>query len=75
MMETITECLQTAEEDKSIHAVLLRNNGDHFCSGIDYSEIIDCTSEHEIKSKASEICRAIRYALYFSSMFRLNYMS
>ena len=75
MMETITECLQTAEEDKSIHAVLLRNNGDHFCSGIDYSEIIDCTSGHEIKSKASEICRAIRYSLYLPSMSKLDYLS
>ncbi|XP_065064313.1 chromodomain Y-like protein 2 isoform X2 [Rhopilema esculentum] len=60
MMETITNCLNKAECDPSISAILLKNNGDHFCSGIDYSELIDCKDKQAYKAKANELCSAIR---------------
>ena len=64
MMETITNCLNKAECDPSISAILLKNNGDHFCSGIDYSELIDCKDKQAYKAKANELCSAIRYVAY-----------
>ena len=60
MMETITNCLYNAQRDPSVHAVIIRNNGDHFCSGIDYSELIDCTDKQEYRVKGTELCAAIR---------------
>ena len=61
MMETIANCLATAQQDPSVNAVVIRNNGDHFCSGIDYSELIDCSDKQQHKSKVTELCSAIRY--------------
>ena len=60
MMETIANCLNKANNDSSVHAVIIRNNGDHFCSGIDYSELIDCSDKQEYKAKVAELCAAIR---------------
>ncbi len=59
MMDTIDHCLQTAQKDKETRAVLIRNNGDHFCSGFDYSELIEC-DEREYKKKCTEFCNSIR---------------
>jgi len=60
MMETIANCLATAQQDPSVNAIIIRNNGDHFCSGIDYSELIDCSDKQQHKSKVMELCTAIR---------------
>ena len=60
MMETISNCLNNAQNDESVHAVIIRNNGDHFCSGVDYSELIDCTDRQEYRAKVTELCAAIQ---------------
>lgn len=59
MMDTLTQCLQAAQNDSSVRAVVLKNNGDHFCSGIDFSELIECDEKH-FKSRATEICASVR---------------
>ena len=60
MMETIANCLKNTQTDDSVHAVIIRNNGDHFCSGIDYSELIDCTDRQEYRAKVVELCAAVQ---------------
>lgn len=60
MMETIASCLSKSHKDPAIQSVIIQNNGDHFCSGIDYSELIDCTEKQEYKAKGAELCAAIK---------------
>eukprot|EP00794_Sanderia_malayensis_P018884 gene18884-20785_t len=59
MMGSLMQCLQSAQKDAEISAVLLCNNSDHFCSGVDYSELIEC-DDKQYKEKATEICNSLR---------------
>ena len=60
MIESLTACLEDAGQNSSIKAVLIRNNGDYFCSGIDYSDLIECGSEKFYRQKATELADAIK---------------
>jgi len=60
MLESLRECLVKATKNSEVKAVLLTNNGNYFCSGIDYTTLVNCSDDKEYKSLASELVSSIR---------------
>lgn len=59
MLESLRDCFIRASNNSSVKVVLLRNNGDHFCSGIDYSGIIACDDSDKVEEIADTLTAAI----------------
>ena len=65
-----------ARKSDEVKAVLFCNNGDYFCSGIDYEDIIECTDEKSYKALVKELVSTLRsveflsiYYIYISFSF------
>ncbi|XP_002165878.3 chromodomain Y-like protein 2 [Hydra vulgaris] len=63
MLAIICECLHRACKNPDVKAVLICSNGDYFCSGIDYSELVNSSDDKEYKSNASKLVVAIKSLL------------
>lgn len=66
MLDSICDCLIKAKKNSEVKAVLLTNNGDFFCSGIDYSELMNCIDDKEYRALVYELISGIRYTAFFS---------
>ena len=60
MMATICECFNRARKNPDIKAVLICNNGDFFCSGVDYTDLVNSSDDKEYKSLASKLVVALK---------------
>ncbi|XP_057291002.1 chromodomain Y-like protein isoform X1 [Hydractinia symbiolongicarpus] len=63
MLDSICDCLMKAKKNSEVKAVLLTNNGDFFCSGIDYSELMNCIDDKEYRALVYELISGIRHFL------------
>jgi len=70
MLECLCDCLQKAKKSSDVKAIVLTNNGDYFCSGVDYTDLMHCTDDKEYKMLVNDIITSLRsfldIYLYFS---------
>jgi len=60
MLDSLRDCLVKATKNNEVKAVLLSNNGNYFCSGIDYTGLMNCNDDKEYKSMVFELVSSIR---------------
>jgi len=60
MLEALRDCFLKAMKNKEVKAVLLTANGTYFCSGLDYSPLINCNDDVEYKTLVSELVASVR---------------
>jgi len=60
MLEALRDCFLKAMKSKEVKAVLLTGNGSYFCSGLDYSPLMNCNDDAEYKALATELVASVR---------------
>lgn len=60
MLESLRDYLIKAMKSKDVKAILLTGNGSHFCSGIDYSCLVNCNDDNEWKLAVNRLIPSIK---------------
>lgn len=60
MLDTIRSYMIKARKSDDVKAVLFCNNGDYFCSGIDYEDLVECTDEKSYKALVNLLVSTLR---------------
>jgi len=60
MLEALRDCFLKAMKNKEVKAILLTGNGTYFCSGLDYSPLMNCSDDVEYKALVTELVASVR---------------
>lgn len=69
MLDSLRDCFVRAVKNNEVKAVLLTNNGNYFCSGIDYTRLMNCVDDKEYKSLVFDLVNCIRSFLDILTTF------
>jgi len=69
MLESLRDCLLKAAKNKDVKAVLLTGNGSYFCSGLDYTPLMNSTNATEYKGLVIQLVSSIRSFLQLFTTF------
>lgn len=60
MLDTMRDHMLKAQKDPNVKAILICSNDDYFCSGIDYTDLIDCTDDKAYKYLVNTLVSTLR---------------
>jgi len=67
MLDAIRNHMIKAKKNDTIKAVLFCSSGDYFCSGIDYSEFVECSDDKTYKILVNDLISCLRN--FFTTWF------
>jgi len=60
MLDTLRDYLIKARKTENVRAVLFCSEGDYFCSGLDYSDLVECEEDKMYKILVTNLIATLR---------------